>query len=137
MLGRTTAVTVLTAGAMAPFSGSAFAADQYDCGDFSTQQEAQNVFEQDTSDPSGLDRDDDRVACESLASGSGAGAGDEDGSDSTDQVSRVPRGAADTGGGSTATGGDTELLAGGAALLAALGLGGYSVAQRARPRHRA
>ncbi|MFD2078493.1 Excalibur calcium-binding domain-containing protein [Actinopolymorpha cephalotaxi] len=43
--------------------------DKYDCEDFSTQQEAQTVLEQDRSDPYGLDRDNDGIACETLPSG--------------------------------------------------------------------
>lgn len=38
-----------------------------DCGDFTYQEDAQAVYEQDPSDPNGLDgNDDDGVACESL-----------------------------------------------------------------------
>lgn len=129
MIRRATAVSVLAVGAMAPLSGSAFAADQ-DCSDFDTQQEAQAVYDQDTSDPNRLDDDDDGRACESLSSGSGSGAGDSDDESDSGQVSYVPSGGADTGGGSTAAGGgDTALLAGGGAVLAALGLGGWSVAR--------
>ncbi|HSK60653.1 MAG TPA: excalibur calcium-binding domain-containing protein [Actinomycetospora sp.] len=130
MLRRSTAVSVLAAGALVPLSGSAFAADVYNCSDFDTQQEAQEIYEQDTSDPNGLDRDDDGVACENNATGSGSGAGDSDDDSESGQVSHVPSGGADTGGGSTAAGaGDTALLAGGGAVLAALGLGGWSVAR--------
>jgi hypothetical protein len=134
MIRRATAVSVLALGAMAPFSGSAFAADQ-DCSDFDTQQEAQEVYDQDTSDPNRLDGDDnDGRACESLASGSGSGSDDSDDDSDAGQVSQVPSGGADTGGGSTAGGGgDTALLAGGGAVLAALGLGGWTAARgRAR-----
>ncbi|PVZ07639.1 excalibur calcium-binding domain-containing protein [Actinomycetospora cinnamomea] len=131
MIRRTTAVAVLAVGAMAPLSGSAFAADQYNCSDFDTQEAAQEVYEQDTTDPNGLDRDDDGVACENNPR---SGGGDSDESDDSGQVSHVPNGGADTGGGSTAAGGgDAALLAGGGAVLAALGLGGWSVARgRAR-----
>lgn len=38
----------------------------YDCGHFETQEQAQYVYEQDTSDPHRLDGDNDGVACESL-----------------------------------------------------------------------
>jgi micrococcal nuclease len=41
-------------------------AGDYDCKDFSSQAEAQRVFEQYPGDPFGLDRDRDGVACESL-----------------------------------------------------------------------
>jgi hypothetical protein len=117
---------------MVPLSGSAFAADR-DCSDFDTQQEAQAVYNQNTSDPHRLDRDGDGVACESLRSGAGNGDEANDNAGSAGQVSHAPTGGADTGGGSTATGGDTAILAGGGAVLAALGLGGWSMARdRAR-----
>ena len=61
--------------------------DQFDCADFDTQEEAQAVYDQDTSDPSGLDGPQGEasdgtpgVACESLPSGSGTGGGTDDGS---------------------------------------------------------
>ncbi|MDS0298076.1 hypothetical protein NDI76_04915 [Halogeometricum sp. S1BR25-6] len=38
----------------------------YDCGHFDTGRQAQEVYERDTSDPHGLDGDDDGEACESL-----------------------------------------------------------------------
>lgn len=38
----------------------------YDCSDFADQWEAQDYYDQDTSDPSGLDGDYDGVACEAL-----------------------------------------------------------------------
>ena len=53
-------------------SGTALAQD-LDCGDFATQQEAQAELERDPSDPNRLDGNDDGVACESLPSGSGGG----------------------------------------------------------------
>ncbi|EMA41976.1 thermonuclease family protein [Halococcus hamelinensis] len=42
------------------------ASDPYDCGDFDSQEAAQQVYDSDPSDPSGLDADDDGEACESL-----------------------------------------------------------------------
>ncbi len=53
----------------------AVAQDLYDCSDFDTQEEAQAVYEEDTSDPYGLDEDDgadDGIACETLPSGGAA-----------------------------------------------------------------
>lgn len=38
--------------------------DPYDCGDFESQEVAQQVLEDDPSDPSGLDENDNGVACE-------------------------------------------------------------------------
>ena len=40
--------------------------DEFDCSDFDTQEQAQQTYEWDTSDPSGLDDDGDAVACEDL-----------------------------------------------------------------------
>ncbi len=37
------------------FAPPAFAQDLYDCGDFSYQEDAQAIYDQDTSDPYGLD----------------------------------------------------------------------------------
>ncbi len=42
------------------------AADEFDCIDFATQEEAQAVYDLDPSDPNGLDPDFDGVACEEL-----------------------------------------------------------------------
>lgn len=46
----------------------AFAYNQYNCDDFSTQEEAQDEYESDYGDPNYLDGDDDGIACESLPS---------------------------------------------------------------------
>ncbi|WP_338036203.1 excalibur calcium-binding domain-containing protein [Halococcus salsus] len=42
------------------------ASDPYDCSDFDSQEAAQQVYDSDPSDPSGLDGDGNGVACESL-----------------------------------------------------------------------
>lgn len=47
-----------------PVEGSVSPGGDLDCEDFATQQEAQAVFNQDTSDPNGLDADNDGLACE-------------------------------------------------------------------------
>jgi hypothetical protein len=52
---RLSAALALLAAATVAFANSAGAQDLYDCGDFATQEEAQAVFDQDTSDPYGLD----------------------------------------------------------------------------------
>jgi hypothetical protein len=44
-------------------------ANIYNCSDFSTQEQAQAVYNSDPSDPNDLDGDNDGVACESLPSG--------------------------------------------------------------------
>lgn len=48
---------------------SVFAADDLNCSDFDTQPEAQAHLEDDPSDPDGLDRDGDGIACEHLPQG--------------------------------------------------------------------
>jgi hypothetical protein len=59
-----------------------------DCSDFSTQEEAQQEYDSDDSDPNYLDGDDDGVACESLPSESANYSTDyEPGDDSSDNLS--------------------------------------------------
>ena len=73
-------LAALSMAAMLVLAPSAMAQeDLYDCSDFDTQEEAQAVFDQDPSDPYGLDEDDgadDGIACETLPSGGTGGAGD-------------------------------------------------------------
>jgi len=57
----------------------AFAADDYDCSDFETQGQAQAVYAQDPSDPNGLDRDGDRIACETAGGSSVPASAPQDG----------------------------------------------------------
>jgi hypothetical protein len=51
-----------------PGAGAALAAgaDVHDCGDFEYQEDAQDVYDADPSDPNRLDADDDGLACETL-----------------------------------------------------------------------
>lgn len=58
------------------FAPAVLAQDEFDCDDFATQEDAQAVYDQDTSDPSGLDgpigegfTGEEGVACEELPSG--------------------------------------------------------------------
>lgn len=74
----------------------AFAADT-DCGDYTTQEAAQAVYDADTSDPNGLDSDNDGKACETLPSG-GTVSNSEGGSS---QMGQTPQGGSNSGGGST------------------------------------
>ena len=60
-------------GASPPPSEPTTSAEDLDCADFATQQEAQAVLERDLSDPNGLDADNDGIACEELAGGGGGG----------------------------------------------------------------
>lgn len=99
--------------------GVAAASDDLNCSDFDTQEEAQDVFDDDPTDPNGLDGDNDGVACESLPSGGSNGSTDdsgaseesddssedsedsENGTGDDDLVAPVPT-MIDTGGGATA-----------------------------------
>ncbi len=51
------------------FSPAVFAQQDLDCADFATQPAAQAVYNRDRSDPNGLDRDNDGIACETLLNG--------------------------------------------------------------------
>ena len=67
------AVMLLAAGTFAARAAwerapSAFAQD-LDCSNFITQEEAQAAYDADPSDPSGLDADSDGIACEELSGG--------------------------------------------------------------------
>jgi len=136
--------TVLAAGLVGIAGSPALASgasDPYDCSDFDTQPEAQAEFDRDRSDPSGLDEDDDDIACESLPGGDDAPEedvpGDEpagtDGSDDVaddpdDDSMTMPSGGVDTGAGGTA--GDVTGLVATGGLLAAAGAGGLVLLRR-------
>ena len=115
------AVTVLTAGMSYPLAGVALAQD-VDCSDFSTQAQAQAVYNQDPSDPNRLDTDNDGMACEALPGGAPGSA--ENGTNTGDQdTGTAPSGGVEAGAGGTARGDDSGLLlpvglAGGAVLVA-------------------
>lgn len=66
---------------------SVFAADTLNCDDFDTQPEAQAHLEADPSDPDGLDRDNDGIACENLPQGNSAASNNNEASEdaSTDE----------------------------------------------------
>jgi hypothetical protein len=49
-------------------SPKVYASNDYNCSDFSTQEEAQATYDEDTSDPNHLDGDNDGIACERLPS---------------------------------------------------------------------
>jgi hypothetical protein len=66
---RTTVVSTVVAAALCfPMAGVA-AAQDLDCADFATQEEAQAVYNANRTDPFDLDRDNDNRACERLPSG--------------------------------------------------------------------
>ena len=121
-------------------AGTANAADVYNCPDFTYQEDAQAVYDQDTSDPNGLDgEDNDGQACKSLprrgsaaapaastgtTSSSAAGTG----TTGSSQVSTRPAGAVAAGDGSASESSSVlQFVLGGAALAAA---GGAGVAAR-------
>jgi hypothetical protein len=59
--------------------------DEFDCADFASQEEAQAVLDQDTSDPSGLDADSDGIACEELPTAGDGTDGGTNGGDGTEE----------------------------------------------------
>lgn len=116
---------VLAAAAAVPMAGVASAQDR-DCTDFDTQQEAQAYFDEQgysaTNDPERLDSLDgagDGIACEALPSGGGSSSSSDDkGNDKSDdkgdddgQVRTKPKGSVDTGDGTSAPDDLTPLFA--------------------------
>ena len=79
-------------------------ADSHNCSDYATQQEAQAALDANPSDPDGLDRDDDGIACESLPGGNGSDDDDASDDDASDDDA-TPDGGVDAGSGGTADGG--------------------------------
>ena len=136
---RTAVALVLAAGISAPLTGTAFAADVYNCGNFTYQEEAQAVYDQDKSDPNRLDGDDnDGRACESLPSNGGiavaapaanvAPAATSSPTPSANaQVAARPAGAVAAGDGSSESGSTLPYVLGG---LAFAGAGGAALAAR-------
>lgn len=99
-------------------------AQDLNCADFGTQEEAQAAYNADPSDPHGLDRDNDGIACESLVSGGGGGGTAEApvdggtgtvGGDATDELPATGIGPM------TATSGANALVFGVSAMLLASG----------------
>ena len=133
MRRRTTtaaAGVLFTAALSFGFSGTAHAADTYNCPDFVSQADAQAVYNADPTDPNQLDRDNDGQACEdhdyvanpgTVTSAMALG--------TTSQVTSRPAGAVAAGDGSSSGGGASALpyVLGGVALTAA---GGAAFAAR-------
>jgi hypothetical protein len=111
------------------FSGTAHAANLYNCPDFVSQADAQAVYDANPSDPNQLDRDNDAQACEehdyvanpgTVTSAMALG--------STSQVTSRPAGAVAAGDGSSSSdAGALPYVLGGMALTAA---GGAAFAAR-------
>ncbi len=89
-------------------SGTALAQGDLNCDDFATQQEAQAEFDADRSDPNGLDRDNDGIACEALPAGMMEDEAPTGNGGDTDNGA-TPVGPIETGAGGTA-GDSSELL---------------------------
>ena len=119
---------LMTAALSIGITGTANAAD-LNCSDFATQAEAQAAFDATPGDPNGLDRDGDKIACETLPGGPGAQAVSEDNTAiGTSQVTTKPAGAVAAGDGSSGQDGSVlRYVLGG---LAFAGAGGAAVAAR-------
>ena len=118
---------LVTAALSLTFSGTAQAAD-LNCSDFATQQLAQAEYDRDPSDPNGLDRDDDGIACETRPSGGSVVAEDDTTMGSNAQVPNRPAGSVAAGDGSSAPDASSmPYVLGGVALTAA---GGAAFAAR-------
>lgn len=78
---RTFLIVLALAAGLVAMTQMASAQDVYNCDDFTYQEEAQAVYDADTSDPNGLDGDNDGIACEALPSQPANGDGDGGGAD--------------------------------------------------------
>jgi Excalibur calcium-binding domain len=135
---RTVVASVVVAvAATLPLAGMASAqAGDRDCPDFATQAEAQQALDSRAGDPERLDRDKDGIACETEFAGDPAAAPSESGRPAatpapaaTGQVTVVPKGAVDTGDG-TSTGPSMLLALAGAATVGAASVGGIAAGRR-------
>ncbi len=151
-LRSTVATGALAAALIFPMSGTALAQD-LDCSNFATQAEAQAAFDADTSDPNGLDADNDSLACEDLPGGDGTSVGggtaapspepapspeddagaDAGAEDGDDQVTEQPSGGVEAGDGSGSGPEDLGFVVGGLALTSAAGAA-YAARRSARNR---
>ncbi len=101
--------SVLVASIITATPAFAASSEDLDCDDFSSQEQAQGVYDSDPSDPNGLDREGDGIACET-SGGSGVS-------------SSAPEDGVATGAGGTAGLESKDLFAyGGLALAGAGGL---------------
>ena len=83
-LGKTSMSLIVFLAVVLLFYASSFApayAQDSNCGDFGSQEEAQAELDADPSDPNGLDADDDGEACEDFDFGNGTGDGNENSDD--------------------------------------------------------
>ena len=137
---RTTAAAgvLFTAALSLGVSGTAHAADTYNCPDFVSQADAQAVYNANPSDPNQLDRDNDAQACEdhdyvanpgTVTSAMALGTTSQAAPGTTSQVTSRPAGAVAAGDGSSTNDESSALpyVLGGGALTAA---GGAACAAR-------
>jgi hypothetical protein len=140
MRRRTTAVAgvLFTAALSLGVSGTAHAADTYNCPDFVSQADAQAVYNADPSDPNQLDRNNNAQACEdhdyaasagTVTSAMALGTTSQTTPGTTSQVTSRPAGAVAAGDGSSSSDEASVLpyVLGGVALTAA---GGAAFAAR-------
>ena len=134
-LRSTAAAGVLFAAALSFGTGTAHAADLYNCDDFTYQEDAQDYFNTDVSDPSQLDDDDDSIACETrphrpagVAPAAATSSSTGGTSSTSGQVSTRPVGAVAAGDGSSSA--DASALPYVLGGLAFAGAGGAALAAR-------
>jgi len=123
-------LTAVVAATLLTFAGPAEASG-HNCSDYATQAAAQAAFNADPSDPEGLDRDNDGIACEGLPGGGDSTGGGSTGDESTGggAAEGTPNGGVDAGFGGTADS-DVNGAAGLAGMGALVALGGAALLRR-------
>jgi hypothetical protein len=122
------AMAVVAALALPAIASAGVSSNEFNCEDFSSQDDAQAVYDEDTSDPNRLDDDDDGEACEDFDY-----SGFEEVEFTDASVDEYPREGIASGGGSTASGGPSPLpllLSAGAFGLLAAGSGAFALRRR-------
>ncbi|KQS57025.1 hypothetical protein ASG36_18745 [Geodermatophilus sp. Leaf369] len=127
MRTRTLAAGVLAAATISiGFTGTASAAD-LNCDDFATQAEAQANLVANPTDPNGLDRDNDGLACENYTYAAGSATSNEGQTVIVAQVANRPSGGVAAGDGSSSDASALPYVLGG---LAFAGAGGAAFASK-------
>ncbi len=121
-------VAVMASGSIMFLTVPAQANHGLNCPDFEFQEDAQEFFDRDRSDPEGLDRDNDRIACENLPNRP-------DDRPKKRPAAEPPRGGVEAGAGGMADPASPALPAAGALLGTAL-LGAGVIAARRRAESR-
>lgn len=122
------------AGAGSGGMGSGDSTGDLDCANFATQAEAQAVYDQDPSDPNGLDADNDGIACEEPGNGGNVTPANDDDDDAAgNQYGMAGDQYADDGDDMSTlpdTGGPALLLAAAGLALVSFGAFGFVVSRR-------